>query len=171
MFFLLLCLVSLIVFIKYVRNWINYLITQLIILCWLLFFICTAKQSSFLYYIEQIYWHNHKQYLLGFINNQAVKCTVCFLNWFLMKQEAHWVEQLKFATWFLKCFFKVRQFICYFVLYLSLKKAWTFIWTYLNSLNPEMLCAKFSLGYWLLRRIFFYFVSMFCYCVVVGTFV
>ena len=66
-------------------------------------------------------------------------------------------KQLKFATWFLKCFFKFRQFICYFVLYLSLKKAWTFIWTYLNSLNPEMLCAKFSLGYLLLRRIFFLF--------------
>ena len=142
-------------------NWINYLITQLIILCWLLFFICTAKQSSFLYYIEQIYWHNYKQYILGFINNQAVKCTVCFLNWFLDETRGPWATSLTRKTVeigyvVLEMFFKFRQFICYFVLYLSLKKAWTFIWTYLNSLNPEMLCAKFSLGYCLLRRIFLF---------------
>ena len=37
-----------------------------------------SQQSSFLYYIEQIYWHNYKQYILGFINNQAVKC-ICLL--------------------------------------------------------------------------------------------
>ena len=42
--------------------------------------------------------------------------------------------------------FKCRQcfFFCQFCCYLPLEKGGPFIWTYLNPLNPSMLCAKFD---------------------------
>ena len=107
------------------------------------------------HFVLFIVLHMHNQ------TKQFVKCTICFLNWFLDETRGPWATSLTRKTVeigyvVLEKFFKFRQFICYFVLYLSLKKAWTFIWTYLNSLNPEMLCTKFSLGYWVLRRIFLF---------------
>ena len=47
--------------------------------------------------------------------------------------EKHWRRRFKFVNVFLL-----------FCNYLPLERMWLFIWTYLNSLFPRMLCAKFG---------------------------
>ena len=48
----------------------------------------------------------------------------------------HGSREKDFQTWYM--------YFCKFVIISSWKRAWHFIWIYLNSLHPKMLCAMFG---------------------------
>ena len=61
---------------------------------------------------------------------------------------------LKLVRWFWRTFLTFVKAFLYFVIISPWKTAWPFIWTYLNSLHPSMLCSKFGWTWpgWFSRR-------------------
>ena len=100
---------------------------------------------------ENCIWIVYLQKLLKIVNSDKRQSHIWYIfslclviNW---PKSNHYFSKSERWTWyFLEKIFKFLQikYFRYFQIISPYKRAWSFIWTKLNSLNPRILCAKFG---------------------------